>query len=158
MQRVICLGSPQGADVLAWRLGDVLETRIAQTPACAGIEIVRCASPAQLPALLSGVQAVLILDAVVQVADGTVRVLAPAEIEDARAWSSHGVGLVTALELTRVLGDLPLQVTILGLGTGGPEADVEALATALVPAVWRVLTDWASTSPPPVHPSRTRPA
>lgn len=158
MQRVICLGSPQGADALAWRLGDALEARIAQSPASTGVEIVRCASPAHLPGLLGGLQAVLILDAVAQLPAGTARVLAPEEIEDAPAWSSHGMGLVTALELARALGDHPPQVTILGLGTGSPDADVEALTAVLFPAVLRVLAEQASTSPPPGRPSRTGPA
>ncbi len=158
MQRVICLGSPREADALAWRLADVLEARVAQTPACAGVEIVRCAAPAQLPALLAGARAALILDAVAQLPAGTVRALAPEEIADAPAWSSHGLGLVTALELARALGDLPPQMTILGLGTGGPEADVDALAAALLPAIWRVLAQCASIPPSPDGPSRTGPA
>lgn len=148
MRRVICLGSPQGADALAWRLGDALEARIARTPGiAAGVEVVRCASPAQLPGLLLGPQAVLILDAVAQWPAGTVRVLLPEQLEDAAAWSSHGLGLVTALDLVRALGDLPSQVTILGLGVGCPDAEPETLVGAVFPAVWRALLAQAASPP-----------
>lgn len=139
MRRVICLGSPLGADTLAWLLADALEARLAGDPSCADVEVVRCASPAQMAALLAGADAVSILDAVVHLPPGTLRVLTPEELQHAAAWSSHGVGLATVLELARALGDLPPSVTIIGLGVGDPDSDPYPLVARLLPEVVRML-------------------
>lgn len=140
MRRLICLGSPQGADALAWRLADALEARLAEAPDAAGVELVRCASPAQMGGLFAGADAVIILDAAAQLPAGTLRELAPEELEDRRAHSSHGLGLVTVLALARALGDLPARVTILGLGVGDPDADPEPLVAVFLPQVLRRLS------------------
>lgn len=139
VRRVICLGSPHGADALAWRLADALEMRLSAAAAGGAVEIVRCASPAQIGGLFAGADEVVILDAVAQLPAGTLRELAPAEIEDQRAHSSHGLGLVTVLALARALGDLPEHVTILGLGVGDPDADPQPLVEQLLPELLRRL-------------------
>lgn len=141
VRRVICLGSPQGADALAWLLADALEARLADDPACGDVEIVRCASPAQMAGLFAGTDAVSILDAVVQLLPGTLRVLTPEELEGVAAWSSHGVDLTTVLALACALGDLPASVTIIGLGVGDSDADPQPLVARLLPEIVRMLSD-----------------
>lgn len=140
MRRVICLGSVQGADALAWRLADALEERLAGDPACADIDVVRSASPAQMAGLFAGTARVWILDALPGVPAGTLRELAPEELEDAGAWSSHGVGLTTVLGLARALGDLPAAVTILGLGVDDPGADPQPLVAQFLPEILQRLS------------------
>lgn len=141
VRRVICLGSPHGADALAWRLADALEARLAAAAAGGDVpEFVRCASPAQIGGLFAGADAIVILDAVVQLPAGTLRELTAAELEDQRAHSSHGVGLATVLALARALGDLPERVTILGLGVGAPDADPQPLVARFLPELLRRLS------------------
>lgn len=140
MRRIICLGSAQGADALAWLVADALEEALlAGYPASADVQIVRCASPAQMAGLFAGAEAVSILDAAVRLPPGTLRVLAPEELEDAAVWSSHGVGLTTVLELARALGDLPASVAIIGLGVGDADSDPEPLVAHLLPEILRML-------------------
>ncbi|MFN2309403.1 MAG: hydrogenase maturation protease [Gammaproteobacteria bacterium] len=144
LQRVICLGSAHGADALAWRLGEALEAALAGALpgvliSARDVEVVRCASPAQMAGALAGADGLVILDAVVQLPAGTLRVLAPEDLVDQRAHSSHGVGLVTVLELARVLGELPASVTVLGLGVGSPDADPRPLVALFLPEILRLL-------------------
>lgn len=145
VRRVICLGSPQGADALAWLLADALEVRLADDSACGDVEIVRCASPAQMAGLFAGTDAVSILDAVAQLPAGTLRVLTPEALEDHCARSSHGVGLVTVLELARALGDLPVSVTIIGLGVGDSGADPQPLVAQFLPEILQRLSSHDNT-------------
>jgi len=60
MKRVICLGSYQGSDAVAWWLADTLQ---ASPDVSADFEIVRCASPAQLVSLCAGADILAIIDA-----------------------------------------------------------------------------------------------
>jgi hydrogenase maturation protease len=139
VRRVICLGSAQGADALAWLLADALEARLAGDPAGGDVEIARCASPAQMAGLFAGATEILILDAVAQLPPGTLRVLTPDELDELPAHSSHGVGLVTVLELARALGDLPDSVTLVGLGVGEPDADPQPLIARYLLSIARRL-------------------
>lgn len=140
VRRVICLGSPQGADALGWLVADALEAWRAGGSAGGDVEILRCASPAQMAGLFTGATEILILDAVTQLSPGTLRVLTPDELDESPARSSHGVDLATVLALARALGDLPASVTILGLGVGSPDTDPQPLVARLLPEIVRMLS------------------
>jgi hydrogenase maturation protease len=140
MKQVICLGSSHGSDRLGWDIAAALERRIAQQ-GCTGIRVRACASPAQLPALLGGTAALLIVDTLAGVPSGEVRLLVPEALERAPAFSSHGVDLVMALALARALGDLPAQVRIVGVGVGDPLRDAAPALEAVLPQVWTQLID-----------------
>lgn len=138
MKQVICLGSFQDSDRLGWDIAQALEQRLAEQ-GVADIRVRACASPAQLPALLAGTGGLLIVDALAGVPAGEVRVLMPEELERAPAFSSHGVDLVTALELARALGDLPQTVRIVGIGIGDPAKNASPAVEAVVPEVWKAV-------------------
>ncbi len=134
MKRVICLGSYQGDDVVAWRLADALE-RGAELRG--DFEVLRCASPAQLLSLCAGTTALMVIDATPDLPPGCVRRVSEAELAERPdcypGCSSHGVGLLTALGVARALGDLPSRFAIVGLGVGG--GGPEQLVTQALPAV-----------------------
>ena len=136
MKRVVCLGSYQGADQLGWLLADALDAVRSTDPvAAAAFEVRRCASPAQMPSLVTGAEAVLILDAAPQLDAGKVQRIEPDMLVRDAAWSSHGLDLVTVLEIIRTLGDMPSRFVILGIGVGTASADAEAIAAHALPAV-----------------------
>ena len=143
MKHVFCLGSPHGTDRVGWDIGAALEQRLAESSRT-DIRVHICATPAHLPGMLKGGTQALIIDALAQVPVGTVRSVAAEELQSAPNWSTHGVDLVTALELARALGELPADVRIIGIGSGdltsasdGRSADYVA---TVLPAVWEELT------------------
>lgn len=136
MKRVVCLGSYQGADQLGWLLADALDAvRARDRAAAAAFEVRRCASPAQMLGLMAGAEAVMIVDAVPQLGAGRVQRLDPGALTQDAAWSSHGLDLVTALEIVQTLGDMPSRFEILGIGVGTRDADPQVLAMEVMPAV-----------------------
>lgn len=130
MKRVICLGSYQGSDTVAWHLADTLH---ASPDVSADFEIVRCASPAQLVSLCAGAAALAIIDASPDLEPGSVRRLSEYELAGCLSYSSHGVDLLTAMGLARALGDLPARVAIVGIGVDDREPGL--LVTCCLPAV-----------------------
>lgn len=133
MKRVICLGSYQGSDAVAWLLADMLQA----SPAAGDFEVVRCASPAQMAALCAGAGVLVVIDATPDLAPGCVRRLNETELAERPdgypGCSSHGVDLLTALGIARALGDLPSQCVILGIGVDDREP--QHLVRQSLPAV-----------------------
>ncbi|MBI5040785.1 MAG: hypothetical protein HZB57_06205 [Gammaproteobacteria bacterium] len=134
MKRVICLGSYQGNDVVAWRLADALQRGAEQR---GDFEVLRCASPAQMLSLCAGTTALIVIDATPDLPPGCVRRVSEAELAGRPdcypGCSSHGVDLLTALGVARALGDLPTRFAILGLGVG--DGEPEQLVRHSLPAV-----------------------
>lgn len=116
MKRVICLGSYQGSDAVAWLLADALRA----SPAAAEFEVRRCASPAQMIALCAGTCVLVVIDTTPDLPPGCVRRVSEADLAERPGCnpvcSSHGVDLPAALGIARALGDLPSRVAILGIG------------------------------------------
>lgn len=138
MKHVICLGSSRGNDRLGWDIAAALQRDFADRRR-ADIRVQVCATPAQLPGMLEGASALLIIDAVAGLPPGSVRRLTPADLQSAPAWSSHGIDLVAALGLADALGELPARVDILGIGAGDPACAADDAARVslepLLPAV-----------------------
>jgi len=136
MIRVIGIGSPFGADRLAWLAIDHLAGL--SLPDC---ELVKLDRPG--PLLLQqfqGVGEVVLLDALVsEEAPGSASLLTPDELQLAGCnASSHGFGVAQALALAAQLGELPSRLHIIGLHTGAdpaemPELDLESLELTLLP-------------------------
>lgn len=116
--RVIAIGSPFGADRIAW---DVVA---ALGPLPDGIEAVCCVSPlSELPALLRGANAVLLVDAMLGVAPGAVLRCSRHDLKAREGEvSSHGLSVDLALDLAEALGELPPRLDIIGLGIGSEAA------------------------------------
>lgn len=124
--RVIAVGSPFGADRIAW---DALELLRAELPP--GVEAHCCVHPvSELPQWLSGAEAVMLVDAMAGVAIGEVVRCGRAELaERGQGLSSHGLSVDLALDLAAALGELPAALAVVGLGVGGGHDD--RLARAL---------------------------
>ena len=136
MKRIICLGSYQGADRVGWLMADALAALQAGEPAHApAFEIRRCASPAQMPSLFSGATAVMLIDAVPQLAGGSVQMLQIDDLARDTAWSTHGLDPAGLLDLIRALGDMPARFVILGIGVGARDVDPEAIVAQALPEV-----------------------
>lgn len=144
MKQVICLGSFQGSDRLGWDVAASLEQRLEQQ-GVADIVLRTCATPAHLPGMLADTTALLLIDALAGAPAGTVLRLTPEELRSGGTVSSHGVDVVTALELVRALGGLPARVGIVGIGVGDPlcaaGADPAPAVAAVLPEVWRILVE-----------------
>jgi hydrogenase maturation protease len=112
--RLIAVGSPFGADRIAW------DAVAALGPLPKGIEAVCCVNPvSELPALLQGADTVLLVDAMLDVAPGTVVRCSRDELKGReRQLSSHGLSVDLALDLAAALGELPPRLEIIGLGVG----------------------------------------
>ncbi|HEY9199035.1 MAG TPA: hydrogenase maturation protease [Gammaproteobacteria bacterium] len=146
MKQIICLGSSQGSDRLGWDIAAALERRLAEQGRT-DIVLQACATPAHLPGMLADTTALLLIDALAGAPAGTVLRLTPEDLQSVGTVSSHGVDVVTALELARALGDLPERVDIVGIGIGdplcaaGPEPAPGLTVDAVLPEVWRILIE-----------------
>lgn len=144
MKQVICLGSFQGSDRLGWGIAAALERRV-EEQGIADIHVRVCATPAQLPGLLTDTTALLVIDALAGVPSGTVQIVTTENLQRAGSLSSHGVDLVMALDLARALGDLPARVGIVGIGVGDPLCvtgqESASAVEAVLPEVWRILIE-----------------
>ncbi len=130
MTRLLGVGSPFGADRLAWEAIDHL--------AALGLgecELVKLDRPgSSLLAWFDGVEHLILLDALAVDSDaGSPRLLDPRELDRlAPGTSSHGFGVAQALDLAAQLDQLPDRVDILGIATGAdlsrlPDLDRQAL-------------------------------
>jgi hydrogenase maturation protease len=131
---IVGLGSRHGDDQIGWIAIDRLRLHLP-----AGVSAVKAASGVELLEFLVGQEDIIIVDAAAPARHpGTVRsfVWPCADLAAHVPWSTHGLGLVEALQLAQTLGRMPGQVTI---------ATVEAHTTApglpLSPAATRGLDD-----------------
>jgi hydrogenase maturation protease len=130
MTRILGVGSPFGADRLAWEAIDHL--------AGMGLddcELFKLDRPGSgLLAFFTGVDSLILLDAVaLETAPGGVSLLDPMLLQrlDSNT-SSHGFGVAQAIDLAKQLDQLPDSLQIVGIHTGAdlsspPVLDTEAL-------------------------------
>lgn len=117
---IIGIGSPFGIDRLGWDVIDYLENH--KPHAIKHSQLVKLDRPAtELLSWLDIDKQIIIIDAIDgNGARGKVVRLEMNDIPDSnKKLSSHGVGLSDALQLADALGQLPEDLLIIGLETGG---------------------------------------
>jgi hydrogenase maturation protease len=130
MIRLLGVGSPFGADQLAWEAVDHLAGA-----GLADCELIKLDRPGSgLLAWFDGVEHLILLDALaIDSEAGRSRLLEPCDLERlSPGTSSHGFGVAQALDLAVQLEQLPSRVDIVGIATGAdlsslPELDTQAL-------------------------------
>jgi hydrogenase maturation protease len=136
--RLLGIGSPFGADRLAWVAVDFLSE--AGVGECELIKLDRPGSG--LLAWFDGVEHLILLDALALDEDaGRPRLLDRRDLETcAGVTSCHGFGVAQALDLAQQLDQLPARVDIVGIATGADLTDLPQLDTqALEVLVQRLL-------------------
>lgn len=100
LRRIVGVGEPLRGDD---GVGHAVAGLLVDPPA--GVEVLTCRDPAELVDLVRGVAEVVIVDAVAASPAGRVLELTPEDCsrDGATPMSSHGVGVLQALELARVL-------------------------------------------------------
>jgi len=128
MTRVIGIGSPFGADQLAWLAIDHLAGK--GLTECELIKLDRPGS--RLLQQLQGAHRVILLDAVaLDEAPGSATHLSPESLEQVMCvTSSHGFGVAQALSLAAQLGELPSVLHLIGLHAGTDLTHLPPLNTA----------------------------
>ena len=118
--RLIGLGSPFGDDAA----GPAVVARLAAEGLPAGVEAVIPGRPDALLDALEGAEAAVIVDASrAGLPPGTVHEPAPTELREARALSSHGLGVAGALALAEALGRTPGRLAIVAVEADALEGD-----------------------------------
>ena len=116
--RVLAVGSPHGDDRVGWQVGRRLEACWRGDPRVQ----VRCLDRpgADLVRHLEGADVALIVDALRSRAPaGHAVEVDPEQLDGGAAGiSSHGLGVVRALELAAALGSMPRDVRVLGITVG----------------------------------------
>ena len=134
--RIIGVGSPFGQDQLGWQAAEALQASgLAQRYAEGRVSIQCSDRPgASLLVQMRGADCVLIIDALQSGATpGTIRCLGEQELATTPGFfSSHDFGVVAALALGRVLGELLARVRILGIEMDPAAADTAPLPTMLL--------------------------
>lgn len=132
------VGSPFGADRIAWKVVARVETQLASY----GMDpdAVRCVTldrpGAAILDALRGADGAVVVDALLGGGEaGEIKKISREQLlSEPRALSSHGFGLAEALALGATLGELPAVLTVLGIEVGeeaqwrGDDAAVERLA------------------------------
>ncbi|MEW8506110.1 MAG: hydrogenase maturation protease [Candidatus Thiodiazotropha sp.] len=116
MIRVLGIGSPFGADQLAWQAIDHLAELDLQ-----GCELLKLDRPgSQVVSYFQGVEEVVIIDALrSSESPGGVRAIDLESLhQEACLTSSHGFGVVDAVALAERLGELPSRLSVIGIETG----------------------------------------
>lgn len=138
--RVVGLGRRFGGDDA---VGLVVLDRLRGVGLAPDVELCEAASGVDLVELLSTPKRVVVVDAVVAEPPGEVRALRVEDVASGpeASLSSHGLGLVEALELARAVDPegLTPDLRVVGISiappTGGSAQLSEAVAAALGPAV-----------------------
>lgn len=132
--RLIGIGSPFGDDRLGWEAAEALRHSTAMNAVVPGrIEILSLDRPgAMLPVHWQDTDIVILLDAVRSgAAPGRRHCLDARDLPGTgMPCSSHGFGIVPAIELARVLGNMPSRLLVRGM-----EADSSWTGFSLSPAV-----------------------
>ena len=137
MTRVIGVGSPFGADRLAWEAIDHL-ARLELT----GCELAKLDRPGSgLLAYFDSVEHLILLDALLLDSEpGGVSLLDPAQLQRlSPTTSTHGFGVAQAIDLARQLDQLPQRLEVVGLHTGADLSIPPALDSAALETLVRSL-------------------
>ena len=139
--RVIGIGSHHGADCLGWLICDELRgLRWTQD-----IDIHSCRSPAHLPQLLAGCDHAILIDAIITGQQaGRVLPLGIDELDHQAhySYSSHGLGVLEAIELARALGQLPAALKILGISVTDVHQDAAKVSRLALPGVQQSILEF----------------
>ncbi len=138
--RVIGIGSHHGADSAGWLACEILQTQFTSRH----IDWQLCRTPAQLPELLANCHNVIIIDAVLSDRPaGRVITLPWREQQEnyASPCSSHGLGVLQALELAATLRQLPAHTYILGITVEPHQTDATLLVSRALPQLKQRLTE-----------------
>jgi hydrogenase maturation protease len=137
------IGSPFGDDRFGWEAAEALRHSAAMNAVAPGrIEILVLDRPgAMLPAHWQKADIVILLDAIRSgAAAGTRHCLEARDLPGTGILcSSHGFGIVPAIELARVLGNMPSRLLVRGV-----EADSSWTGFSLSPAVTDALPDFVA--------------
>jgi hydrogenase maturation protease len=152
--RVIGLGQPLGGDDA---IGLEVVRRLRAEGAQPGLELMEVAEPSRLVPLLGGADRVILVDAALGGDDpGRVRTFEAEELPrlSGRLLSTHGVGVVEALELMRVLAPEAKgqRITIVAVAISGTLRRGEKLSpevAAAVPVAVRAVQDLIAADPDP---------
>jgi len=135
--RVIGVGEPAAGDDGVGRA--VLE-RLREAGVPAGVDLVEVRDPTEIVRLLAGADPVIVVDAVLGARPGEVLDLLPGDLaaQSALAVSTHGLGVLQAIELARVLHDPPEPaVRIVGITIDRSTRHGEGLSPPVAAAVAR---------------------
>lgn len=149
--RLIGLGTCFGDDAA----GPAVVERLAAEGLPEGVEAVIPARPDALIDALDGADAAVLVDASRSgLAPGTVHEPEPGALREARALSSHGLGVAGALALAGALGRTPRRLAVVAVEAGTAEGDglSAAVLAALPEAARRVrarLAELAAEAPAP---------
>jgi hydrogenase maturation protease len=132
---VIGIGeSAAGDDGVGWSVLDRLRT----DGVPAGVDLLAVRDPSEIVDLLAGARPVILVDAIVGARPGEVLELLPDDLaaRGAGAVSTHGVGVLQAIDLARVLNDAPAPaIRIVGIAIDRPTRAREGLSPPVAAAV-----------------------
>jgi len=134
------IGSPHGADRLGWAVIDALQHASLPVP----VKLVACSLPSELTPLLLDASRAIVIDALLGDGPaGTIHVLRATDLPRAALrLSSHGLGLVEAVQLASALGMPAERLSVLVLDVVNPEAEIEnAWIEALARRIRDMLTE-----------------
>ncbi|GAB2887509.1 hypothetical protein GCM10027046_14760 [Uliginosibacterium flavum] len=134
------IGSPHGADRLGWVVIDALQHASLPAP----VKLVACSLPSELTPLLLDAPRAIVIDALLGDGPaGTIHVLRATDLTRAALrLSSHGLGLVEAVQLASALGMPAECLWVLVLDVVHPEAEIEdAWIEGLAQRVRTMLTE-----------------
>jgi hydrogenase maturation protease len=133
--RVIGIGQPAAGDDA---VGHAIIEAMGELALPPGVELVRVREASALLPLLEDVSQVVVVDAVIGAgAPGTVRVLDESELDGAgmSSVSSHGIGVVQAIELARTLSPHAPEVRLVAVSIAAPSEYREGLSEEVSCAV-----------------------
>ena len=136
--RIIGIGSHHGADQTGWLACERLQ---AQAGAIA-LDWQLCRTPAHLPNLMQGCDAVVIIDAVLKPGTaGQVICLAwpIVDVPYDSLCSSHNIPVTEALQLASTLGVLPSQIWLLGITIPRQTINATAVVNQALPHLQQAL-------------------
>ena len=148
---VIGIGSPSGDDQAGWLVVQALENRL---PAGVKIELLDRPGSALIPLLEKADRAILVDAMHSGGRTGDIRHFSQDEWESCRqglpSHSTHGLGVLDALMLARVLGCLPREITLYGIEIGsalpGGEPSDEVITAAQTLAD-KIVIEWGAPKP-----------
>jgi len=135
---VIGIGSHHGPDATGWLACEMLQAQTTLTR----VDWLLCRTPTQLPELVVNYNAVVILDAVLsdEPAGQVLTLIWPVPQETYHSpCSSHGLGVIEALQLASALGQLPTPTYILGISINGQQQDASPVVKIALPQLQQEL-------------------